>query len=348
MVVKKYFSMKKNFKTPSVNMMICLLAVVMALASCKKNNGAPTPVSTGISPDSASGGSVLTLRGSGLSDMRSIVFDNHQVPSSFNPNFNTDGVLIFRVPDTAYGGPQHILFTNVGGKTLSIPFTVIALATVSQASLYEFSAGTQITLTGNNLDNVTNVVLHGTNDKAVIVSKTRKTLVITMPATSVTRARLDITNSSGTIVTNQEFVSVDNALQLFTENFGAGVYNWSWSSASISSDFSVLGTKSLKSVYSATGWQAVSLHCSPTIDASQYTYYTFWIKGGTQDNQLDVKSENGGSTKTITVLANVWNYYKFPVSGFITGFPIERLDFQIHGPDNSNQTLYFDDILMVK
>jgi hypothetical protein len=317
------------------------------MVSCTKNSS-NAPSSKGIQPDSAAGGNVLTLQGSGLGNMRSIVFDNHNVPAAFNPNFNTDNAVIFRVPDTAFGGAQNILFTNADGKVLKVPFKVIALATVSTASLLEFSTGTQITLTGNNLDDVISVVLHGSTAAATIVTKSRKSITITMPATTLARAKLDITNSSGSITTIQEFVSVDNARILFAEDFGTGIYNWSWASVSPSTDFAVIGTHSLLAKYSKDGWQAISLHCDPTLDASQYTFYTFWVKGGTQDNQIDVRSENGGSTNTITVPANVWTYYKFPVAGFITGFAIERLDFQMHGPSSVDQTVYVDDILLVK
>jgi len=196
---------------------------------------------------------------------------------------------------------------------------------------------------------VTSVVLAGTSDAASIVSQTKKQLVISMPATSVYRAKLDITNSSGTSTTSQEFVSVDNNFAFFADDFGV-MQNWSWASASGPSNaFAVTGTMSLFATYTKDNWQALSLHKDdPKIVASDYTYLTFWVKGGTADTQLDVNSENGGSTNTITVPANVWSYYKMPVLGFLNGVNIERLDFKMHGPDNSDQTIYFDNILLVK
>ncbi|SFV34348.1 IPT/TIG domain-containing protein [Thermoflavifilum thermophilum] len=338
----------KLFHDKLILIAIMLSASGILFSSCKKNS-ASTPVVSKIFPDSAAGNNVVYITGSGLSGIRSIIFDKGRVPAPFNPEFNTDHALIFRVPDTAFGGPQQIIITNTKGDSVVIPFTVIALPTITSVSLPEFTTGTKITLTGNNLDDVTQVILHGTNDQATIVSKDRKTLVIQMPSTTVSRARLDITNSSGTITTQQELISVDNAKQLFTEDFGTGIYNWSWATVSVSTDYAVLGTHAIKAVFAPGSWQAISLHCDPTIDASQYTYYTFWIKGDpNQDVQMDVRSENGGTTQTITVPANVWTYYKLKTD-FISGFPIERLDFQIHGPNGNNSaTLYVDDILLVK
>ncbi len=341
--------MKKS-KILRISNLASLLAAValLMLASCTKN-GASAPTSNGISPDSAAGGAVLTVTGSGLANMRTIVFDKNNVPAAFNPTFNTDNAVLFRVPDTAYGGQQNIILTNADGKQLKIPFTVIALATVSSANIYEFSTGSQITLNGNNLDNVTTVLLHGSATTATIVNKSRKQLVITMPSTTLTRAKLDITNASGTITTQQEFISVDNALQFYTEGFGPGMQDWSWDNSSQSTDFAILGTHSLKEVYAAGNWAALSFHSDNAIPASNYTYLTFWAKGGSADVQVNVQTENGGGTTTVTIPANVWTYFKLPIAGWINGVNVVRLDFQMQGPNGGvDQTIYYDDILFVK
>ncbi len=337
----------KHFKLYFTSLFACIFLALIFLSSCSKDDGASVPQVNDLAPDSASGGSVLTLTGTGLSDIRTIIFEKDSIPASFNPVFNTDHALIFRVPDTAFGGKQKITFTNKYGRSVSVPFNVVALPTVSEASIYEFAAGTEITLKGNNLETVSKVTIHGTSDEATIVSQDHRTLVLEMPSTSVSRASLDITNASGDITTKQEFINVDQAFQIFTEGFGTGVDDWSWSTTSVSSDYSILGQKSLKSVYGVS-WQAVSLNFDTPVDASQYTYLTFWVKGGSEDNQIDVKSPDGGSPETITVPANEWSYFKFKTSGFITGFQMERLSFQMHGPDDGEQTLYFDDILLVK
>jgi len=327
----------------------CILLTVALFVSCKKN-GSSTPTSSGIAPDSAASGNVLTLKGSGLSNIRSIVFDKNNAAAVFNPNFNTDNAVIFRVPDTAAVGNQNIIFTNNEGKILKVSFKVLALAAITSASLYEFTAGTQITLTGSNLESASKVTLHGSTATATIVLKTATTLVITMPVTTLNKAKLDITNSAGTGTTLQEFISVDNAFQIYTDGFGPGVEDWSWCTSAQSSDFSVLGTKALKETYNTGSWSALSIHFDTNIVPGNYSLLTFWIKGGTADTQMDVASEQGGgSTNTITIPANVWTYYKMNIPGFLGGIPsMERLDFKMHGPDNVNQTVYVDDILFIK
>jgi hypothetical protein len=171
-----------------------------------------------------------------------------------------------------------------------------------------------------------------------------------MPATTLSKARLTITNSAGSTTPTQEFISVDNAFGLFTEGWAPGVEDWSWDASSQSTDFAILGTHSLKETYSQDNWTALSIHFDTNIVPGNYSLLTFWVKGGTQDNMIDVKSEQGGgSTNTITVPANVWTYYKMQIPGFLGGIPsMERLDFQMHGPSGGNQTVYVDDILFVK
>jgi hypothetical protein len=347
--------MKKIFSIKYLPLFLAM-GISLLILSCRKDtDGSPenkpgNPVSAGISPDSASGGSVITLKGSGLGDMRTIVFDKNNVPASFQPNLSTENSLVFRVPDTAFGGPQHIVFTNSNGNTLSVPFKVIALPGVSSASTTDFEPGTQITLTGNNLDDVSSVVIDGTSDAATIISKTRKQMVIQMPATSVERAKLRITNSSGFRVTDLEFTNIPKSFSFFTENFDNGIQDWSWASThQASNEQAFMGTKSIKAIYGSGGWQAISLHRNdPKIAVSDYKYLTFYVKGGTADQQFEVFSENGGSHKTITVPANVWTYYKLTISEFMAGVMLERLDFQIHGPNGGDQTIYFDNILFVK
>lgn len=131
------------------------------------------PKADKLDPGSAKGNEVLTLTGSGLGEITSIVFDKGDVPAPFNPVYNTDKSLIFRVPDTANGGEQNIIITNKIGKQFSVPFNVIALPLVSTVSNYNFVEGTQITLSGNNLEDVSSVVLNGSSDEATIVSKIR-------------------------------------------------------------------------------------------------------------------------------------------------------------------------------
>jgi hypothetical protein len=344
--------MKKIISNIYITSSLLFLAFAVTVSSCTKDSdGSPgykagNPTFTAISPDSASGGTVITLTGSGLGDMRSIVFDNNSVPAAFYTTLNTETAIVFRVPDTAYGGPQNIVFTNSEGKTLSVPFKVLAYPNVSTAFPTDFQAGTQVTLSGNNLDDVSSVVLEGTSDAATIVSKTKKQLVIQMPASSATRANLVITNASGTITTSQEFVNVSQAATVFSDQLDNGFQSWSWGGTfNASSDDKITGAASMKAAYDPAGsWGGMQLG-GGYINLSGYKYFSFWVKGADADKNVQFWL-NWGNVKVVTVPANKWTYFRYELAVDYPGVSdVNNVTFQIF---DAGKTLYFDNIMFSK
>jgi hypothetical protein len=303
--------------------------------------------------------------GNGLGAIRTIVFDSGSVSASFNPNFNTDQALLFRVPTDAIPGKQTITFTNSLGVKFSVPFTVLGYPIIQSVSDYDFGSGTSesytLTLTGKNLADVTSVVFSGTTTNVTIVSKSETSLVITMPPTTLTRTKLDITNlQAGTSTTTQEFVNVDQAFQIFTDDYGTGIQNGSWGPAAISTTVFKAGTASFAATYQKGNWSAdgfANWGNGIAYDAN-YTYFTFWVKGGSQDYTLYLtgggRSAGFGNADQgipVSVPANVWTYFKLPLStlGFWNGgSPFQQIGWWIKGPDAQDETFYFDDVLFVK
>lgn len=329
-----------------------VLGSVLIVASCQKDtDGSPgiapgTPVAEALAPDSAGGGVVLTLTGSGLGDMRSIVFEKNNVPALFYSTLNTATAIVFRVPDTAYGGPQNIIFTNSAGATLTVPFKVLAYPTVTEAFPTDFEAGTVVTITGSNLDDVSKVVVAGTTDAATIISQTRGQLVVQMPATNAERASLVITNATGDLVTNQEFVNVSKALQVFSDELMNGFQSWSWGGDFASStDTYITGAKSMKAAFDPAGsWGGLQLG-GGTIDITGYKYFSFWAKGADVDKQLTLHI-NWGPAKDYTIPAGKWVYFKEETAIFLPGITsVNNVTFQIH---DAGKTIYLDNIIFVK
>jgi hypothetical protein len=352
-------------KKISILLLFITILSTGTFTSCtKEKNNTPeassSPKADAIDPGEGPGNAVLTVTGSGLGQITRIVFDKGSVPVTFNPNFNTDKAIVFRVPDTANGGPQHIVFTNSIGKEFSVPFSVIALATISDVSNYNFTQGTEITITGNNLGDVSKVVLSGTNTEATIVSKSKKSLVISMPAATVNSAKLDITNASGTITTSQEFVNMDNAYAIFTEGYMNGFDNGSWGPAGIATDVAKSGSKSFKATYAKGNWWANGFaNWWPGMSYSpEYKYLSFWVKGGSQTYTLYITGDsraggygNSDQSAPITVPANVWTYFKIPLSSldlWSKGPVFKQLGWWIKGPDPQDETFYFDDVILIK
>ncbi|WP_266365534.1 IPT/TIG domain-containing protein [Tellurirhabdus rosea] len=348
------------------------LAAGFTLTSCTEDtDGSPqikpgNPVVAKIFPDSAASGSLVTVTGSGLGDMRTVVFEKQAVPAGFQSTLNTDGALMFRVPSEAAGGVQKVTLTNSAGQAVTVNFKVLAFATVSDASNFNFSKGTEITITGNNLDDVTAVAfadsVKGISDPATIVSKAKKTLVIKMPASTLDRGTLTITNSTGRTRTRQEFVNVDKAYQIFSDAYGTGYQDGSWGDGGVVStkEFKS-GTASVAKTFQKGNWHLIGFAnwSSSAISYSpDYTYITGWIKGASADYSLYLTTDasKGGfggydEKNRIDVKANTWTYFKLKLSDidfWSAGKTLKQVGFRIKGPDKQDETFYFDDIMLVK
>jgi hypothetical protein len=375
-IIKPFQAFTMNyFKNTTAYITLAFFAGVLALSACKKDKGMNNPTSSQLSPGQGAAGEVLTLTGADLANMQTIVFEKDNVPVPFNPAFNTANAVIFRVPDTATGGQQNIVFTNTDGKQLIVPFNVLAYPKLTDVSDYNFESGTTLELTGRNFEEVTKVVVHGTSDEASIVSKEKKKLVIKMPATSIARASLDISNVYGMSVTTQEFVYKPNNFIVFDNDWGkAGAYgigdiqSWSFDCSAYKSTGipAKAGAAVLQVDYTkGGGGLSAFLGCdwSATNNKTFSQFYkaaflTFWARTEGADVDLTLAPDNpwsgadmwGAATatgnKSITVVKGKWTYFKIPAD-FITG-DYSRLDFKIGGTGALKTTVYFDDIIMVK
>jgi hypothetical protein len=332
-------------------MTLLLIAGTIAVTSCKKDVNV-NPTINEIDPGSGAGNALITVTGTGLRNIRSAVLDLGNVPIALNSNFNTDNAILFRVPVDANVGPQHVVFTNSGGYQYSMAFTVLAVPSITSAIPLEWEAGSRITLIGNYLESAYHVEIAGTSDTATIISASAKQLVLQLPASDVSSAKFVVYNNAGSTTTDMVFVNMDKQLKFFTEDFGSGMQNWSWCTAANSNNFAVSGSVSLQATYSDGGWQGLSFHYDDPINASDYSYLAFWVKGGANDQIVDVAADAviSGSPKTskVTVPANVWTYFKIPVVGNFDGSSFQRLNFQMEGPTGAAETVYFDDVIFVK
>lgn len=360
------------FKYTSIKLTTAFFAGLLIFSACKKEKGMDNPSANQIEPGQGAGGEVLTLTGSDLASIQSIVFEKDNVPALFNPTLNTENAIIFRVPDTATGGQQNIIFTNTNGKQLLVPFNVLAYPNITDVSDYNFEAGTTLELIGVNLEEVNKVVINGTTDAATIVSKSKKKLVITMPSTSVARAKLAVSNSTGTTITTQEFVYKPNNFIVFDDDwgkaaaYGGDVQSWSFDCNAYKSTAKVkAGKAALQADYTkGGGGLSPFLGCNWAANNSTFSQFykaaflTFWAYTEGADVNITIVPDNPWSgtdmwgtptasgSKTVTVVKGKWTYFKIPAD-FITG-EYSRLDLKIDGTGALTKTVFFDDMLMVK
>ncbi|MDJ1473642.1 IPT/TIG domain-containing protein [Xanthocytophaga flava] len=337
--------------------LILQLIAAVWLSSCKKDDELNPSVGQ-VTPEKGASNTLLTLTGSDIEDVQTIVFEKGNVKAEFNPNFNTDNALLFRVPVAAVPGEQNIILTNKKGKEFRVPFNVLGFATITDVSNYNFSDGSEITLTGRNLDDVSKVVFSGTTTEVAILSKTPTTLVLKFPATELTQTTLDITNAAGAAKTSQSFVAVDNAYKIFTDGYNNGYQDASWgSSGMISTTIFKTGTASVYKDFAAGNWHQFGFGWNELAN-NNYKYLSFWIKGASADYDLYISTpaSKGGfasfeSNTKITVPANVWTYFKLPVNTlglWATADKWNQIGWRIQGPDGKDERFYLDDVILIK
>lgn len=347
-------------------MIVCLfVASIVTIISCSKDEevggkASSNPTMDSITPGTGAANAVITLTGSGLGQIQSIVFDSGSIAAPFNPVFNTDNAIIFRIPTEAIPAAQNIVLTNVLGKQLVVPFTVLGLPTIVSVSNYNYGTGyANITLTGKNLADVFHVALISSQDTATIVSQTATTLTISIPADAVVDSKLAISNEAGTIATTQSFVNVDKTFPLFTDGYASGFQDASWGDGGyINTTLAKSGTASLSKNYAKGNWHQLGIGWTNIEKSNNFTYLSFWVHGGSKDYSLWIStnaSEGGFASfndyDKIAVPANVWTYYKLPVASlklWATADAFNQIGWRIQGPDDQDETISLDDVIFIK
>jgi len=280
----------------------------------------------------------------------------------FNRALGSDSELIFNIPSTIpTTQPQSntIVVTTLHGS-VTYAFTVLPPApTVLTYSTNDFTANSLISLTGQGFASVTSVKLKTTGDAATIVSQSDSTMVLKMPTSTATTTPLQFIYTSGantgaTAVSSAQFNDLDNAYQVFTDNYSNGWYSSSWGPTAISTTVAKTGTSSFAATYDKGDWSADGFGTGGTgLPTASYNYLSFWIKGGLENYTLYLTADtrggfgNSDTSTPITVPANVWTYFKLPLSTLnLQGS--KQFGFFIQGPNDQNETFYFDDVVLLK
>ncbi len=328
-------------------------------------------------------GNYYVLYGNNLASTTKMLING--VSIYFNRGLISDNSIIFSIPTTVpYLQPQsnNIQVITLNGS-VTYGFTTLppppAIASVSD---YNFSGGSQITLTGQGFVAVTAITLQTTKEAVTIVSKTDNQMVIKMPSSTTNRSVLSFAYTSGTKTLNinstAEFVNVDKAYVIFAN----GTFQNNWQDVSYAqpsgpsaSAPSITGKGSIVASYPAGGYKVegeANYYPNFAYDPA-YKYLTFWIKGGTVNHNLflvgdqlpggfgnSITSSNATPAQIIMVPANVWTYYKIPLgtgtnmlaywgSNPTTATLAKQLGFFLRGSSGDvNETMYMDEILFVK
>ncbi len=337
--------MTSTFKLP----ILLLLFPLALLMGCEPKETVPTPAVAKITPVEGPPGTLITVEGSGLTDLQKVTFGTENAP--FNPVFNTDGALLIRVPANAKFGAQTVTLYNKGGDATktTLSFKVLQPApTLEKFAPTEAAVGDTITLTGKIFDNVTTVNFGTVPSKILSASPT--TIQVIVPD-KVEKAPIEVVTPGGSAKSSLDFSPKGTGLYVFDEAIIGDWQSWSWAKVAIGdTEKAQKGTKSIKVTYA--GWAAFWLNNPTPIDISKFGTLKFSVFGGegTKDKTVrvsyrdnDVADAEKGKGVVIKIKPGVWNEYVLPLKDLGAASKLKAILFQEFSGEDV-QPVWYDEI----
>jgi hypothetical protein len=278
-------------------------------------------------PTYARPGDNITITGTDMTWVTEIWFTNNLVVRDTNFVSRSMSQIVVKVPLTAQTGP--LTFNTAGTKPLSIisdSDLVVALPVISGFSPNPVARGSNLTITGSNLDLVMGVLFKGVTDTIkTFVSQSPTQLVVTVPQSTNHGAITLLPNSLVPVVSTSILTLVGDlptlpplAYPFYDDQLENNCQNWGWGTTAV--DFSNTenvrdGTDAIKITY-AGSWGAVKL-ANLSVASAAYSTLEFSIYGtaGTGGNTINI-AVNGGANYQITVTEGQWTDFKLPLTDF--------------------------------
>lgn len=226
-MTNKIFSAISSTAKPALTKLaaslILLPAVGAALTSCSDEAGVPQIDSVWINESSepvrevvyAYPGQVLCLHGSNFSELQTVTVNSTNVSLVGSKIYDNDNYITFTLPTYTHISEDYkeytITVTTAGGTATYTPFIVKPKSekpSISKVSTTTLTAGSELVISGKNLDGVTEVTLPGPFDARIVCplsetvepTSTKITVVIPEDATFAT-------GQVGVTMTKTEYVS---------------------------------------------------------------------------------------------------------------------------------------------
>ncbi len=156
------------------------------------------PVVSGISPNPVRAGSPLTITGTDLDLAKKIVFGGEKQVTGFVSQ--TAAQIVVDVPAAARDGKLKLIPAS-GVETEFATGLVMAVPTITQVTPNPAKTGSDVTVTGTNLDLVTSVVFGGEKTGEIAAGGTATGITVTIPVDAIPGVVTFNTAANKTVVT---------------------------------------------------------------------------------------------------------------------------------------------------
>lgn len=287
-------------------------------------------------PAKAKPGENITLKGEYMNWITEIRFEKDVVVTEFVSKSLTE--LVVTVPLAAQTG--KLIITTSGTEPLVIETEEVLELTLPSITKFlpnPIERGSNLTITGENLDLVEGISLKGlTTAITTFVSKTATEIVVTVPE-NVNKGKISVVSYSGIAVeSNESLLFVGDlpdlaplAYAMYIDKLENNWQNWGWS-ATVKFDGSTNvrdGNNSMEVTYTGN-WGALKF-ANASVATAAYSEITFSLFGspGTGGKKIDVKA-NGAGGYQLTIEEGKWVEYKLTKAQLGNPATINDLTFQ--------------------
>lgn len=279
------------------------------------------PVVTALNPANVKHEDNLTIEGQDLDLVTSIILPGDITIEATDFISQAASAIVVKVPVPTLNG-SIVLNVASGLQVVTEQELSIILPIATEISPASPTPGSEITITGTNLDLVEKIEFPAVDDAVnTFVSQSETEIVLVAPETAATNGMLKFvtihgyeTNAGVLYVVSQGPLPLTETI--FGDALENGFQDWGYGGPTEkgSTEEFIVGNASAKKTYDGS-WDAMRFAGSSLSTSGTYEL-TFSIYGGagTNGNQVNLIINNNWGIKTVTITEGEWTEYTFSLS----------------------------------